>query len=108
MVPQQSQDGSTATTQSEQNSNEQNDSMAIEDHDENLTVFGSQQVKETSNTPYSDATKVSNYSYMIKLLKDKIYDYSWIKSFGNIYVCIDENQKSLSGINIFEGFRLWY
>lgn len=60
MVPQQSLDGNPATSQSEHNTKEQNDSMAIEDQDENLTVFGSQQVKETSNTPYSDATKVSN------------------------------------------------
>lgn len=65
MVPQQSQDGSTAATQSEQSSIEQNDSMAIDDLDENLTVFGSQQVKETSNTPYSDATKVSNNSNLL-------------------------------------------
>lgn len=59
MVPQQFQDGNTATTQSELDAKDDSDSMPI-DYD-TMTVFGSQQVKETSNTPYTDATQVCLY-----------------------------------------------
>lgn len=59
MVPQQSQDGSTAILQSEINSKEKGELMTLDNHDGSSMVFGSQQVKETSNTPYTDATQVS-------------------------------------------------
>lgn len=58
MVPQQSHDGNAAPSQSDMIVKDENDLMAVDDQ-ENLTVFGSQQVKETSNTPYTDATQVS-------------------------------------------------
>lgn len=58
MVPQQSQDGNAATSQSELDAKDEHDLMPM-DYQDNLTVFGSQQVKETSNTPYTDATQVS-------------------------------------------------
>lgn len=58
MVPQQSQDGSTTISQTEIDPME-NESMSVEEYEEKMTVFGSQQVKETSNTPYTDATQVS-------------------------------------------------
>lgn len=58
MVPQQSQDGNAAaTTQSELDAKDENDLMPS-DYQDSMTVFGSQQVKETSNTPYTDATQV--------------------------------------------------
>lgn len=57
MVPQQSQDGNTATTQSELDAKDDSDLMHV-DYQDTTTVFGSQQVKETSNTPYTDATQV--------------------------------------------------
>lgn len=61
MVPQQSQDGNAAaTTQSELDAKDESDLMPIEFQDP-MTVFGSQQVKETSNTPYTDATQVSEH-----------------------------------------------
>lgn len=58
MVPQQSHDGNAAPSQSDIIAKDENDMMAIDDQ-ENSTIFGSQQVKETSNTPYTDATQVS-------------------------------------------------
>lgn len=58
MVPQQSHDGNAAPSQTDIIVKDDSDLMAIDDQ-ENLTVFGSQQVKETSNTPYTDATQVS-------------------------------------------------
>lgn len=63
MIPQQSHDGNVAPSQSDIIVKDDSDSMAIDDQ-ENLTVFGSQQVKETSNTPYTDATQVSNIMIM--------------------------------------------
>lgn len=57
MVPQQFQDGNS-TSQSDIDSTDKSDVIAIDEQDESLTVFGSQQVKETSNTPYTDATQV--------------------------------------------------
>ena len=65
MVPQQSQDGSTTISQTEVDPME---SMSVEDYEEKLTVFGSQQVKETSNTPYTDATQVSKCISFLTLL----------------------------------------
>lgn len=62
MIPQQSHDGNAAPSQSDIIVKDDSDSMAIDDQ-ENLTVFGSQQVKETSNTPYTDATQVSATSW---------------------------------------------
>lgn len=53
MVPQQSHDGSAVNSQSD---------IAIKQEEidlEHSTVFGSQSVKEHSNTPYTDATQVS-------------------------------------------------
>lgn len=55
MVPQQSQDGSVVLSQ-------QPDVVIKEEEidPENSTVFGSQSVNENSNTPYTDATQVSD------------------------------------------------
>lgn len=58
MVPQQSQDLGSAILQTEIDPKE-NDLMSVDDHEEKLTVFGSQLVVATSNTPYTDATQVS-------------------------------------------------
>lgn len=60
MVPQQSHEA--ITTPSEFSGKDENDSMPIDDQ-ENSTVFGSLQVKETSNTPYTDATQVCAILY---------------------------------------------
>lgn len=62
MVPQQSQD--TVATSSEFGDKDESDSMPIDDQ-ENSTVFGSLQVKESSNTPYTDATQVSQLAKII-------------------------------------------
>ncbi|XP_031617475.1 uncharacterized protein LOC116337215 [Contarinia nasturtii] len=62
MVPQQSQDGITAVSQSIIESKEERDLVTVDDQEGNLTVFGSQQVKETSNTPYTDATQTKKHS----------------------------------------------
>lgn len=67
MVPQQSQDGSTTISQTE-NDPMESESTSVEDYEEKLTVFGSQQVKETSNTPYTDATQVSKCIYFLAFL----------------------------------------
>lgn len=55
MVPQQSQDGSVVLSQ-------QPDVVIKEEEidPDNSTVFGSQSVNENSNTPYTDATQVSD------------------------------------------------
>lgn len=73
MVPQQSHDGNTAPSQSDIAVKDENDMMAIDDL-ENSTIFGSQQVKETSNTPYTDATQVSakSYSYLVFVVSKNI------------------------------------
>lgn len=63
MVPQQSQDGSASISQTEVGPKE-SDLMSIDDQNGKWTVFGSQQVKETSNTPYTDATQVSYILYL--------------------------------------------
>lgn len=65
MVPQQSQDGNAAT--SELDAKDENDLMPVE-YQDTMTVFGSQQVKETSNTPYTDATQVSATLQFIPIL----------------------------------------
>lgn len=67
MVPQQSQDGSTAISKKEIDPKE-NNLMSVDDEGK-LTVFGSQQVKETSNTPYTDATQVSINAYLFNFLE---------------------------------------
>lgn len=67
MVPQQSHDGNTAPSQSDIIAKDENDLMAIDDP-ENSTIFGSQQVKETSNTPYTDATQVSQWTNYISYI----------------------------------------
>lgn len=56
MVPQQSQEAVT-TSLSDFGDKDESESICIDDQ-ENSTVFGSLQVKETSNTPYTDATQV--------------------------------------------------
>lgn len=58
MVPQQSQDLGSTILLTEIDPKE-NDLMSVDDHEGNLTVFGSQLVVATSNTPYTDATQVS-------------------------------------------------
>lgn len=65
MVPQQSQDGNATTSQSELDAKDENDLMPI-DYQDTMTVFGSQQVKETSNTPYTDATQVSLTQFSVQ------------------------------------------
>lgn len=62
MVPQQSLDNSTGPTQ-HTDIKEKTELMAIDEQVEHGTVFGSQQVKETSNTPYTDATQVSHFNH---------------------------------------------
>lgn len=63
MVPQQSLDNSTGPTQ-HTDIKEKSELMAIDEQVEHSTVFGSQQVKETSNTPYTDATQVSHLNHL--------------------------------------------
>lgn len=71
MVPQQSQDGNAATSQTELDAKDESDLMPI-DYQDTLTVFGSQQVKETSNTPYTDATQVSYLANFFHLLTELV------------------------------------
>lgn len=66
MVPQQSHEA--AMTSSEFGEKDENDSAQPIDDQENSTVFGSLQVKETSNTPYTDATQVFHRSFNINVL----------------------------------------
>lgn len=63
MVPQQSQDGNTTISQLDIEPKKKSDLIAVGDLGGITTVFGSQQVKETSNTPYTDATQVSNFPF---------------------------------------------
>lgn len=76
MVPQQSQDLGSAILQTEIDPKE-NDLMSVDDHEEKLTVFGSQLVVATSNTPYTDATQVS-----IQLFYCFVYFCLIIKAFS--------------------------
>lgn len=70
MVPQQCQDGNTVTSQPNLRAKDESDLSSVNMDDS--TVFGSQQVKETSNTPYTDATQVS---HILFLLDRKQYHY---------------------------------
>lgn len=58
MVPQQSLDGGNTIQIQSDDVKEENQNHHHQ-HDDNSTVFGSQMVDKNSNTPYTDATQVS-------------------------------------------------
>lgn len=74
MVPQQSHDGNAAPSQSDIATKDEGDIMNVDDQADS-TVFGSQQVKETSNTPYTDATQVSANTHRTILNYNSYYFY---------------------------------
>lgn len=83
MVPQQSQDGNSTTSQSHIESKEKRDVIAINEQDDISTVFGSQQVKETSNTPYTDATQVGIFNFNNLYFKVNSAHFKRIKGISN-------------------------